>query len=70
MDIAIDIQVTHRSVASLKPRASNPRTHSAEQIDRIAASITTFGWTNPILIDPDENVLAGHGPGWPRFSLA
>lgn len=48
-------------VASLVPYEKNTRTHSPEQINKIAASITEFGWTNPILIDGDNNVIAGHG---------
>lgn len=48
-------------VASLVPYAKNTRTHSPEQINKIAASITEFGWTNPILIDGDNNIIAGHG---------
>lgn len=49
------------SVDSLVPYARNTRTHSPEQINKIAASITEFGWTNPILIDGDNVIIAGHG---------
>jgi DNA modification methylase len=54
-------------VADLRPTPNNPRTHSDEQIDAIAASIQRFGWTNPMLLasQPDEpgawQILAGHG---------
>jgi DNA modification methylase len=48
-------------VASLVPYEKNTRTHSPEQISKIAASITEFGWTNPILIDGDNGIIAGHG---------
>lgn len=48
-------------VASLVPYEKNTRTHSPDQINKIAASITEFGWTNPVLIDGDNNVIAGHG---------
>ena len=46
---------------SLKPYKRNPRTHTKKQIGQIADSIRTFGWTNPILIDADNCVMAGHG---------
>lgn len=45
----------------LKPRADNPRTHSKRQIEKITASIKKFGFTNAILIDENNQVLAGHG---------
>lgn len=48
-------------VASLVPYEKNTRTHSPEQINKIATSITEFGWTNPVLIDGENNVIAGHG---------
>jgi DNA modification methylase len=44
-----------------RPHARNPRTHSARQVQQLAASIAEFGWTNPILVDDDGEVLAGHG---------
>jgi ParB-like chromosome segregation protein Spo0J len=46
--------------------ARNSRTHSDEQVAQIAASIKEFGFTNPILIDDDNMIIAGHG----RFSAA
>lgn len=49
------------AVADLIPYASNSRTHSDAQIAQIAASIREFGWTNPILIDGDNGLIAGHG---------
>lgn len=48
-------------VSDLIPYASNSRTHSESQVAQIAASIKEFGITNPILIDPDGGVVAGHG---------
>ena len=50
-----------RSVSTLIPYARNSRTHSDEQIAQIAASIKEFGWTNPILVDGDNGIIAGHG---------
>ena len=48
-------------LASLKPHARNPRTHSPKQVRQIADSIRTFGFVNPILIDANGGVIAGHG---------
>ncbi len=55
------LAVVYRNVSELVAHATNARTHSTKQIAQIARSIETFGWTNPILIDEDGNVLAGHG---------
>jgi len=55
------LDIVYLSPASLKARATNARTHSKKQIGQIADSITTFGFTNPILIDRDKTVVAGHG---------
>jgi DNA modification methylase len=48
-------------VTALSRFAGNPRMHSDGQIDQIAASIREFGWTNPILIDAEGMIIAGHG---------
>lgn len=48
-------------IEKLIPYVNNARTHSEEQIAQIAASIKEFGWTNPVLIDGDNGVIAGHG---------
>jgi DNA modification methylase len=56
-----DLKVAMALVSALKPNARNPRSHSNSQLRQIAASIKAFGWTNPILIDGDKNVIAGHG---------
>ncbi len=48
-------------VAGLRPYSRNARTHSAQQIAQIAASIRTFGFNNPILVDKDNVIIAGHG---------
>lgn len=47
--------------AALKPYANNARTHSDEQINQIIASITEFGFTNPLLVDEEYSIIAGHG---------
>lgn len=48
-------------VASLRPWSRNARTHSKKQVRQIAESIGCFGFTNPVLIDGDDTILAGHG---------
>ena len=55
------LQVRYCSTSSLHPHPGNPRTHSKKQLRQIADSIRTFGFTNPILVDAELNVLAGHG---------
>jgi hypothetical protein len=58
--VSIDIQIERWPIGRLIPRVNNPRTHSREQIANIAASIEAFGWTNPVLVDGDDGILAGH----------
>ncbi len=54
-------KITHRSISELIPYAKNARTHSDEQVAQIAASIREFGFTNPVLLDGDSGIIAGHG---------
>ena len=54
-------KVERRNVADLIPYARNSRTHSEEQVGQIAASIKEWGWTVPVLIEPDGGLIAGHG---------
>jgi len=49
------------SVAALRPYARNARTHSKKQVKQIARSIERFGFTNPVLISDDNEIVAGHG---------
>lgn len=56
-----DLNVTSVPLDHIKPHKNNPRTHSKKQVEQIAASMKEFGWTNPILIDNDRNIIAGHG---------
>ena len=56
-----DLEVDYRPVSALIPFARNPRTHSDAQVAEIAASIREFGWTNPILVDGENGIIAGHG---------
>ena len=55
------MQIEYRRAVDLTPYPNNSRTHSQEQIDQIAGSIQEFGFTNPILIDEDGGIIAGHG---------
>ena len=55
------MEITVKKVADLIPYAKNSRTHSDAQVAQVAASIKEFGWTNPILIDGDNGIIAGHG---------
>lgn len=55
------MKITQRKVEELIPYARNSRTHSDAQIAQIAASIKEFGWTNPILVDGENGIIAGHG---------
>lgn len=58
--IAAD-NIVQRDPDTLIPYENNPRQHSEAQIDRLVRSIKEFGFTNPVLIDDDLNVIAGHG---------
>lgn len=56
-----DLKVEYWPLQRLRPYARNPRTHSEDQVARIAESIATFGFTNPILVDDEGGLIAGHG---------
>ena len=53
--------IVERPIADLRPYARNARTHSRKQLQQIAASITRFGFTNPVLVSDDGQIIAGHG---------
>jgi DNA modification methylase len=55
------MKIEQRKVESLIPYVNNSRKHSDEQVAQIAASIKEFGWTNPILVDGENGIIAGHG---------
>src|SRR5262245_10967808 len=55
------LKIEHRQTARLIPYARNARTHTEAQVAQIAGSIREFGFTNPVLIDPDDGIIAGHG---------
>ena len=55
------LAVAYQEVGALKPRTTNPRTHSKKQITQIANAIRRFGFTNPVLVDDANGIVAGHG---------
>lgn len=55
------MEIKQKNLNELKPYANNARTHSAEQVAEIQNSINEWGWTTPILISPDDTIIAGHG---------
>src|SRR5215204_5253146 len=55
------MHVEHVEVGALRPYARNARTHSKKQLKQIATSIQRFGFTNPVLISDDNEIIAGHG---------
>ena len=54
-------QIEHWPIARLKPYERNPRMHSDAQVTKVAASIASYGWTVPLLVTEDGEVIAGHG---------
>jgi len=60
------LAVTYRALGDLIPDPRNARTHPKRQIEQLKASIEAFGFTNPILADPEGKIIAGHG----RFQAA
>ena len=56
-----NLSIDYKDVDDLIPYVNNSRTHSDEQITQVAASIKEFGFTNPILIDENNGIIAGHG---------
>jgi ParB-like chromosome segregation protein Spo0J len=59
--MTIQLKIVYKKTADLIPYARNSRTHDEAQIAQIAASIKEFGWTNPILLDGENGIIAGHG---------
>jgi DNA modification methylase len=56
-----NLAIAWRPLGALIPYARNPRTHTDAQVAQIAASIREFGWTNPVLVDGQSGIIAGHG---------
>ena len=59
--VPASLRIEYRPLDSLIPYYRNPRNHTEEQIAQIANSIKEFGFTNPILLDGENGVIAGHG---------
>lgn len=57
----VSARVVARPIQTLRPYAKNARTHSKKQIKQIARSIERFGFTNPVLVSDDGEIIAGHG---------
>ena len=57
----MSMKIEQTNIDELIPYASNSRTHSEEQVAQIAASIKEFGFNNPVLLDGDNGIIAGHG---------
>ena len=55
------LKINYRATGDLIPYVNNSRTHSEAQVQQVAASIKEFGFTNPILLDDDSGIIAGHG---------
>ena len=55
------LSIIYRKISELKPYSRNARTHSRKQVNQIAAAIGEFGFTNPVLIDENDQIIAGHG---------
>ena len=56
-----ELFVVMQPIENPKTNARNARTHSKRQVRQIASSIKTFGFTNPVLVDKDNTIVAGHG---------
>lgn len=61
MDGGQQLAIEHRAIGDLIPYARNARTHDAGQVALIAGSIREFGFTNPVLVDGENGIIAGHG---------
>ena len=57
----MSLEINYISTDVLIPYVNNSRTHSDKQVTEIASSIKEFGFTNPVLIDKENTIIAGHG---------
>lgn len=57
----MEIKIQEIELSKLLPYAKNARTHSEKQVEQIAASIKEFGFVNPVLVNSDKVIIAGHG---------
>ena len=60
MPVTLPHTIVRRRCAALVPYARNARTHSDQQVAQMAASMREFGFTNPVLIDEEDGIIAGH----------
>jgi hypothetical protein len=60
-DISTELSIGFSPITALRPRSQNARTHSRRQIRQIADSLQEFGYTNPVLVDRNNTIIAGHG---------
>jgi ParB-like chromosome segregation protein Spo0J len=61
LNVKLPDEIVMRRVEDLIPYARNSRTHSPEQVAKLAGAIKEFGWTVPVLVDKDGVIVAGHG---------
>ena len=61
LDDRSKMQIVFRPIEQLVPYARNARTHSDAQVAQIAGAMREFGWTNPVLLDEHDGIIAGHG---------
>lgn len=57
----VELNIVYRNIKELKPYKKNAKKHPKEQVERIANSIKEFGFTQPVIIDSNNCVVAGHG---------
>jgi ParB-like chromosome segregation protein Spo0J len=57
----VELNIVYRNIKELKPYKKNAKKHPKEQVERIANSIKEFGFTQPVIIDTNNCVVAGHG---------
>lgn len=56
-----ELNIVYKPIKELKPYKKNAKKHSKEQVEQIANSVKEFGFTQPVIIDKHNNVVAGHG---------
>ena len=61
INLMLNLNVEIRPISQLNHYTNNARTHSKKQIRQIAESIKTFGFVNPVLVDENDKIIAGHG---------
>jgi len=57
----VELNIVYRNIKELKPYKKNAKKHPKEQVERIANSIKEFGFTQPVIVDKNNEVVAGHG---------